>query len=162
MKKTEVKQLCYLKGVIDCVDAGKKEIDVPMIREMIGLGYPSAGFNQMSGELFPLDLISKKSIGPRVNHYSVTARGRKYYEKMSGEYNKARLAYELEDLFPPNSKNWGTPKVSEPEHILTNTENSAIEGLSNLIDENKKFRGMLTRLHIEIGMALGLDKKDAD
>jgi hypothetical protein len=162
MKKIEVKRLCYLKGVIDCVDAGKKEIDIPMIRKMIGLSYPSSGFNQMSVELFPLNLISKKSIGPRVNHYSITTRGRKYYEKMSDEYNKARLDYEFEDLFTPNNRTCGAPKVSDPEPILTHTENSAIEGLSNLIDENKKFRGMLTRLHIEIGMTLGLDKKDAD
>lgn len=153
MTPKQQRQLLQLVGLERALE---KDLQVTnsLIRTALGIplgkGYPH--FNQGLYELINAKYVSREKITPIVSYYKLTAKGKKFINANS----EMVVALDAATLFPykPPVPNENASAPQAPEPVMSRTQDLAITGIAQLIEENKQMRGLFARFHAEIGRLL--------
>lgn len=133
-----------------------KPIGIQEIRKILSI--PSSQL--LSSAIFSAcddKLILKKKINGSLNSYSITKVGLKYLDKVdNSDWNlKAYGKYLLEG----DNKTLNNKQTNFNTGPITGAANSAIDGISALVEENQRLRGFLTGMYSQLGRLLEVDKQ---
>lgn len=155
--KRRLVQLC----AIEAVSKRSAEVTNTEIRKEIGLpsGNGYAFFNQCLYTLVNEDFITRDKVTFVASHYKLTAKAKKFIKANIS----ALPTLDPQELFPYREPNTGGgTKHAAPEPVMSRTQDLAITGIAQLIEENKQMRGLLNRYHAELGRFLNETAKEED
>ena len=117
------------------------------LREKMGITASGTPISSHLSSLCTDKYAKKKKVG-KVNVFSITAKGTKWHEARAHEVETVEQINA--NVYTKGSK--GAGRVRLPN---TETEERAIDGIVGVIEENKRLRAALRRIHLELGALLG-------
>lgn len=134
-----------------------KPIGTQDIRQILGI--PSSPI--LSSAIYTAcdeKLVLKKKLNGSMNLYTITKVGQKYLDKLEKAdwdlkaYGQSLLEGDNKKLKTNREANFNTGP-------MTGAANSAIDGISALVEENQRLRGFLTGMYSQLGRLLEVDKQ---